>query len=111
MSYPTSLCTSHASSKYRCRSLSTQSDEAGMNAFMEFEREMAKKRLQANIPSSQLDLNMPLEPPIKPKDDECCHLDCPNCVLLVYQVKPLNMTLLPCCVCSNMMRTGEAIGV
>jgi hypothetical protein len=28
----------------------------------------------------------PLTPPVKPKDDECCHLDCPNCVLLVYQV-------------------------
>lgn len=28
----------------------------------------------------------PLSPPEKPKEDECCKLDCPNCVLLVYQV-------------------------
>lgn len=29
----------------------------------------------------------PLSPPEKPKEDECCELDCPNCVLLVYQVQ------------------------
>ncbi|KAG2526488.1 hypothetical protein BBO99_00004097 [Phytophthora kernoviae] len=35
----------------------------------------------------------PLTPPEKPKDDECCHLDCPNCVLLVYQEKLLEYEL------------------
>lgn len=51
---------------------------------MEFEREMAHKRrrdLRKELPA------LPLTPPIKPKDDECCHLECPNCVLLVYQEK------------------------
>ena len=29
---------------------------------------------------------MKLTPPIRPNDDECCGLNCPNCILLVYQV-------------------------
>ncbi|TMW56681.1 hypothetical protein Poli38472_006691 [Pythium oligandrum] len=61
---------------------------SGMDAFMEFEREMALKRRQTQPAPS-----VPLEKPIPPKEDECCHLDCPNCVLLVYQEKLLEYEL------------------
>ncbi|KAL3661475.1 hypothetical protein V7S43_013674 [Phytophthora oleae] len=64
----------------------------GMDAFMEFEREMALKRRKEN-PDRFLAPVGPLTPPVKPKDDECCHLDCPNCVLLVYQEKLLEYEL------------------
>ncbi|ETN04502.1 hypothetical protein PPTG_15144 [Phytophthora nicotianae INRA-310] len=63
----------------------------GMDAFMEFEREMALKRRKEN--PEQFAPSGPLTPPVKPKDDECCHLDCPNCVLLVYQEKLLEYEL------------------
>ncbi|EGZ16136.1 hypothetical protein PHYSODRAFT_506940 [Phytophthora sojae] len=62
-----------------------------MDAFMEFEREMALKRRKEN-PERFVPVG-PLTPPVKPKDDECCHLDCPNCVLLVYQEKLLEYEL------------------
>ncbi|OWZ21135.1 hypothetical protein PHMEG_0004349 [Phytophthora megakarya] len=62
-----------------------------MDAFMEFEREMALKRRKEN-PEQVVPVG-PLTPPVKPKDDECCHLDCPNCVLLVYQEKLLEYEL------------------
>lgn len=62
-----------------------------MDAFMEFEREMALKRRKEN-PDRFVPVG-PLTPPVKPKDDECCHLDCPNCVLLVYQEKLLEYEL------------------
>ncbi|KAG2764769.1 hypothetical protein PC129_g1637 [Phytophthora cactorum] len=63
----------------------------GMDAFMEFEREMALKRRKEN--PEKFAPSGPLTPPVKPKDDECCHLDCPNCVLLVYQEKLLEYEL------------------
>lgn len=62
-----------------------------MDAFMEFEREMALKRRKEN--PEQFAPTGPLTRPVKPKDDECCHLDCPNCVLLVYQEKLLEYEL------------------
>eukprot|EP00644_Phytophthora_capsici_P016841 jgi/Phyca11/576784/estExt2_Genewise1.C_PHYCAscaffold_950077 len=64
----------------------------GMDAFMEFEREMALKRRKENPDQFPAPVG-PLTPPVKPKDDECCHLDCPNCVLLVYQEKMLEYEL------------------
>ncbi|KAG7388274.1 hypothetical protein PHYBOEH_007911 [Phytophthora boehmeriae] len=63
-----------------------------MDAFMEFEREMALKRRKENPKQFKQPVG-PLKPPEKPKDDECCHLDCPNCVLLVYQEKLLDYEL------------------
>ncbi|KDO35481.1 hypothetical protein SPRG_00328 [Saprolegnia parasitica CBS 223.65] len=54
-----------------------------MDAFMEFERELAKKRRAEQPPQAPKTLR--LEPPVKPQDDDCCNLNCPNCVLLVYQ--------------------------
>ncbi|KAL4144367.1 hypothetical protein PRNP1_013500 [Phytophthora ramorum] len=63
----------------------------GMDAFMEFEREMALKRRKEN--PEQFAPVGPVTPPVKPEDDECCHLDCPNCVLLVYQEKLLEYEL------------------
>ncbi|KAG7391859.1 hypothetical protein PHYPSEUDO_003065 [Phytophthora pseudosyringae] len=66
----------------------------GMDAFMEFEREMALKRRKENVSAPERFVPVgPLTPPVKPKDDECCHLDCPNCVLLVYQEKLLEYEL------------------
>ncbi|TYZ60050.1 hypothetical protein PybrP1_007241 [[Pythium] brassicae (nom. inval.)] len=65
----------------------------GMDAFMEFEREMALKKRLENPPPSRRERRAPLSPPEKPKDDECCKLDCPNCVLLVYQEKLLEYEL------------------
>ncbi|CAH0490318.1 unnamed protein product [Peronospora farinosa] len=62
-----------------------------MDAFMDFEREMALKRQKAN-PEKFAPVG-PLTPPVKPEDDECCHLDCPNCVLLVYQEQLLEYEL------------------
>lgn len=95
----------------------------GMDAFLEFEREMALKRRKSQVRvcvyvcicvcvsekerdgvcmAARTDeacgvwdggwqpprTSRPerLAPPQKPKDDECCKLDCPNCVMLVYQV-------------------------
>ncbi|OQS05379.1 hypothetical protein THRCLA_02478 [Thraustotheca clavata] len=54
-----------------------------MDAFLEFERELARKK-QAKKPL-EAPKTFRLEPPIKPKDDECCNSNCPNCILLVYQ--------------------------
>ncbi|CAH0476541.1 unnamed protein product [Peronospora belbahrii] len=70
-----------------------------MDAFMEFEREMARKRQQKMNASVYDDLPKTiapggrLTPPVKPDDDECCHLDCPNCVLVVYQEQLLEYEL------------------
>ncbi|GAB9467420.1 hypothetical protein Gpo141_00004765 [Globisporangium polare] len=64
-----------------------------MDAFMEFEREMAIKRMQSQPQATRLKRAAPLSPPQKPKEDECCKLDCPNCVLLVYQEKLLEYEL------------------
>ncbi|CAI5747171.1 unnamed protein product [Peronospora destructor] len=63
----------------------------GMDAFMDFEREMALKRRKAH-PEKFASVG-PLTPPVEPDDDECCHLDCPNCVLLVYQEQLLEYEL------------------
>lgn len=88
---------------------------SGMDAFMEFEREMAMKRRREQVGALLRVLHgdwarllmvgdvagqaeqagaskapapaVPLTPPVKPGDDECCHLNCPNCVLLVYYVR------------------------
>ncbi|OQR97608.1 hypothetical protein ACHHYP_10209 [Achlya hypogyna] len=54
-----------------------------MDAFMEFERELARKRRAEQPPQAPKTLR--LQPPVKPADGDCCNLNCPNCVLLVYQ--------------------------
>uniref|UniRef100_M4BT80 Sulfite reductase [NADPH] flavoprotein alpha-component-like FAD-binding domain-containing protein n=1 Tax=Hyaloperonospora arabidopsidis (strain Emoy2) TaxID=559515 RepID=M4BT80_HYAAE len=54
----------------------------GMQAFLELERELARKRQR---PDPKVVLTGPLTPPDEPDEDECCHLDCPNCVHLIYQ--------------------------
>ncbi|CAK4079718.1 unnamed protein product [Aphanomyces euteiches] len=53
-----------------------------MDAFLEFERELARKKRAEKPPQPP---RIPrLEPPREPLPDECCNLNCPNCVLLVY---------------------------
>ncbi|EQC39366.1 hypothetical protein SDRG_03569 [Saprolegnia diclina VS20] len=54
-----------------------------MEAFMEFERELARKRRAEQPPQAPKTLR--LQPPVQPQDGDCCNLNCPNCVLLVYQ--------------------------
>ncbi|KAF0697412.1 Aste57867_11892 [Aphanomyces stellatus] len=53
-----------------------------MDAFLDFERDLARKKRAAAPP--QPPKRTRLEPPRKPLDGECCDLNCPNCVLLVY---------------------------
>uniref|UniRef100_A0AAV1UG83 NADPH--hemoprotein reductase n=1 Tax=Peronospora matthiolae TaxID=2874970 RepID=A0AAV1UG83_9STRA len=62
----------------------------GMQAFLELERELTRKRRQ---PDPKVVSTGPLTPPDEPDEDECCHLDCPNCVHLIYQEKLLEYEL------------------
>ncbi|ETV97510.1 hypothetical protein, variant [Aphanomyces invadans] len=54
--------------------------QLSMDAFLAFERELARKKRSVSPPPRP----RRLEPPTPPRDGECCNLNCPNCVLLVY---------------------------